>query len=170
MLNETQSSAQPPYVYLSIHTEVLNLNLDQNLEIDILGLEDIQSFLNAHALKLNFPEYYGKNIDAWRECMEDSSVILSNTMKSKSMNIIYRNVDQLFAELSDADIAKLFTLLIDTSVYWAVPVENDSRYYTDHESIFIRFILVFNQGDILKKSSSIAEAYLQQSFVSSAIF
>jgi hypothetical protein len=48
MLNETQSSAQPPYVYLSIHTEVLNLNLDQNLEIDILGLEDIQSFLNAH--------------------------------------------------------------------------------------------------------------------------
>lgn len=44
-----------------------------NIIIDTDKLENMLEVTNVIAEKLNFPNYYGKSIDAWDECIKDMS-------------------------------------------------------------------------------------------------
>lgn len=40
-------------------------------QIDVSGVNDWAGFHECFARKFEFPDYYGRNMDAWIDCMED---------------------------------------------------------------------------------------------------
>jgi RNAse (barnase) inhibitor barstar len=43
------------------------------VEIDLTGVKDMATFHAAFARAMGFPEFYGKNMNAWEDCMGDLS-------------------------------------------------------------------------------------------------
>ena len=43
----------------------------EHTRIDISGVSNWEDFHECFAQKFGFPDYYGRNMDAWIDCMED---------------------------------------------------------------------------------------------------
>ena len=43
----------------------------RNIEINLAGVKNFDDFHNEISSKLNFPEYYGRNLDAMHDCLTD---------------------------------------------------------------------------------------------------
>lgn len=46
----------------------------KHAQIDISGVCSWKEFHECFARKFDFPDYYGKNMNAWIDCMEDSAL------------------------------------------------------------------------------------------------
>jgi RNAse (barnase) inhibitor barstar len=58
--------------------------------IDAQEISDWESFHDVFAKQFNFPAYYGRNMDAWNDCMSDISecvaIHINNVSKLKDKN------------------------------------------------------------------------------------
>ncbi|HHX2517446.1 TPA: barstar family protein [Neisseria subflava] len=60
------------------------------IDINLLKLRTKQNFLNILNQELNFPSYFGSNLDALDECMRDLSWI-----QEKNIVLNFNNIDKL---------------------------------------------------------------------------
>ena len=75
-------------------------------EIDGAEITDWESFHKVFAEEFNFPDYYGRNMDAWNDCMSDLGG------EGELISIYIRNVSQL-----KSSCREIYEALIECSAF-----------------------------------------------------
>lgn len=78
-----------------------------NVRIDARRITDWESFHDVFAESFGFPEFYGRNLDAWIDCMTcldepDSGMSSVHGTSSDSVVIQFDHVNHLPTEIYDA--------------------------------------------------------------------
>lgn len=76
-------------------SEVGGTNTIREVEINLEGIGSIEEFHNLVREKLNFPDYYGKNLDAMHDCLTDIA---------EPMEVVFTGVKKFREKSQDNDI------------------------------------------------------------------
>lgn len=133
-------------------SEVLLDSVRQKLQREIIELDarkmtTIASLLNEFSYKLQFPDYFGHNLDAFIDVMHDSTYF-----KRNEFTIVIHNGEQLL-KLPRSFRYDLFVMLRDIAVGWAIPNEGNGEW--DHPSVPFKIILECNNPKKWRKLQSL---------------
>lgn len=102
--------APPDPVELSTMASERGLGL---FELDAEGVKAKEAFLKLAAAKLDFPDYFGENWDAFEDCLTDLS-----WQQAKGYIILVKSVDG-FAATSPDDFATAVDIFNEAAEFWA---------------------------------------------------
>lgn len=82
--------------------------------IDCTLLVDEKSVHDQFAQALDFPSYYGRNLDAMYDLLSSSSELELKLVNARAIDELFRYGDNLMLTLRDAEQANpLFTLIVE---------------------------------------------------------
>jgi len=82
--------------------------------IDCTKLVDEASVHDAFSQALEFPDYYGRNLDAMYDLLSSSSELTLKLVNAQAIGKLFRYGDNLMLTLRDAEQANpLFTLVVE---------------------------------------------------------
>jgi len=82
--------------------------------IDCTKLVDEKSVHDTFAQALDFPAYYGRNLDAMYDLLSASSELTLTLVNAQAIGRLFRYGDNLMLTLRDAEQANpLFTLVVE---------------------------------------------------------
>lgn len=91
-------------------------NLGIVVEVDGAAACTLESFFNVLSEALNLPDYFGRNWEALKDCLEDLE-----WLPGDSYLFIFRNVDQLFSD-EPIERAAFLRILNLVAQEWATPI------------------------------------------------
>lgn len=153
------TSAHPPFILFTSRGASANSanTKPKTIIVDLSEVNEIDGFYNSHSAPFQFPDYYGKNFNAWYDCMTDSSIIDTGC---KSLVIEYVNTDTFWQFMTTDALKMTLASLIDVGVYWAIPSKDDQR-FDDHESMLVKFVFRFASERALQIEYSRADTSLE---------
>jgi len=122
----TFQSHEPPFVHLFVgdtadlarYHASLRLKESSGIVVRLLRGEDMTNWVllfNEIAAALQFPLYFGKNINALDECLAD----LSDWLPANAYVLVISQATLVLKEESRDDFVSFFRLLVDISKDWA---------------------------------------------------
>ena len=86
----------------------------KTVTIDCTLLVDEKSVHDTFAAALDFPEYYGRNLDAMYDLLSSSPELELKLVNAQAVGKLFRYGDNLMLTLKDAEQANpLFTLVVE---------------------------------------------------------
>jgi RNAse (barnase) inhibitor barstar len=75
--------------------------MKHTVEIDVSAAQTREQLHDLLAGELNFPDYYGKNWDAFDECISDPEVNLPDRVRVRGMDVLARTLPREAALFRD---------------------------------------------------------------------
>jgi len=111
------------------------------LELDASVMTNLEGLYREIVSVLKFPDYFGDNLDALDECINDLKWLPAN-----SYLLVIKNSECLLKEEPDSILEGFLSILYDAGKEWAKPVKLGE--YWDREAVPFHTILEFNKGNV----------------------
>jgi hypothetical protein len=123
----------------SITNAVWDINRDNGPELSAKILRgnkmrSWQALFDEAAAALQFPYYFGENLNAFDECMADLE-----WLNARGYLIVILKADQVLADCDDAELQALITLLCNVASEWAKPVKSGGAWDREGKPFHVLF-------------------------------